>query len=228
LPARSRGTIDVDLDVLLVYPDVDVLRLGQHGHRHRGGVDAAARLRDRHPLDAVDTALELELAPCPPALDEENGFFEPAYAGRARVHHFDLPALALGVLGVHPRDIGGEEPRLVTTRPRPDLQEHALAIVLVTGEEQALELLFQGCLALLQLVDLDLGQLVELPIAALAQEVAGFALTTKDLPILGEALDDLQAVGVLLAKAGVLGGLAEDGWISEGARELIRALFDLS
>ena len=42
--------------------DVDLLGLGQHQHAGGGGVDPALRLGDRHPLDPVHAALELQQA----------------------------------------------------------------------------------------------------------------------------------------------------------------------
>jgi hypothetical protein len=63
LAAGARGAEDVDPQVVRVDLDVDLLGLGQHQHAGRGGVDAALRLGDRHPLHAVHAALELQPGP---------------------------------------------------------------------------------------------------------------------------------------------------------------------
>src|SRR5207249_4059504 len=103
-------------------------------------------LGDRHALDPVDAALELEPAPRAAALDEEDHVLETAGAGLAGGHHLDLPALALGVLRVHARQVSGEERRLVAARTRADLDEDVLVVVGVARQEQALQLLLEGCL----------------------------------------------------------------------------------
>ena len=59
-PPAPRGPEHLHLDVLGPQLHVHLLHLRQHGHRGRGGVDAAAGLRLRHPLDPVDAALELQ------------------------------------------------------------------------------------------------------------------------------------------------------------------------
>ena len=60
LAARAAAAEDVDAQVVLVDRHVDLLGLGQHQHAGRAGVHAALRLGDRHPLDAVHAALELQ------------------------------------------------------------------------------------------------------------------------------------------------------------------------
>ena len=60
LAAGAAAAEDVDAQVVLVDLDVDVLGLGHHQHAGGAGVDAALRLGDRHPLHAVDAALELQ------------------------------------------------------------------------------------------------------------------------------------------------------------------------
>ena len=63
LAARPGAALDVDPEVLLLVDvDLDLVGLGQHDDRRGARVDAAARLRRRDALDAVDAALELEPA----------------------------------------------------------------------------------------------------------------------------------------------------------------------
>src|SRR5207247_1851974 len=71
-------------------------------------MDPPAPLRDRDPLDAVDAALELEAAPRPATLDEEDRVLDAPRTGRAGVHDLDFPALALRVLRVHAHKVLGE------------------------------------------------------------------------------------------------------------------------
>ena len=53
---RRSQVVRVDLDL-------DLLGLGDHEHAGRGGVDAALRLGDGHPLHAVHPALVLQPRP---------------------------------------------------------------------------------------------------------------------------------------------------------------------
>src|SRR3989440_302734 len=228
LTAGARRAIDVHAQILLLHPHVHVLGLRQHGHRHGGGVDAAARLGDRHTLHPVDAALELEPAPRAAALHEQDDVLETADAGGAPVHHLDLPALRLRVLGVHARELGGEQRRLVAAGAGADLDEDVPVVVGILGEDELLQLVFERGLARGQLVDLALRQLGQLAIAALGQDVPGLAEPLEDVLVLGELLDDLLNVGVLFTQARVLGLLAEDRGVGESALDLMRALFDLA
>ena len=173
LASGTRGAIDIHPDVLVLDPDVHVLRLREHGNRHRGGVDPPAGLGGRHALNAVDTALELQPAPCAPALDEEDDLLEAADAGGVTVHHLHLPPLALRVLRVHPREIGGEQSGLVSARTRADLDEDVPLIVGIPGQEQRPELLLERRLASGQVIDLRLGHRAHLPVGVLGEDVAG-------------------------------------------------------
>jgi len=75
------------------------------------------------PLHAVDAALELEPAHAPRPCTKSMTSLRPPNAGGARVHHLDLPALRLRVLGVHARELGGEQRRLVAAGAGADLDE---------------------------------------------------------------------------------------------------------
>ncbi len=125
----------VDLEVRVVDGDVDVLGLGQHGHGRRGGVDAPLRLRIGDPLHPVDPALELEPGENAPAL--HLGHDLPVAAGRALALGEDLhlPALQVRVAGVHAQEIAREQGRLVPAGPGADLEDGALLVRLVLGQE---------------------------------------------------------------------------------------------
>src|SRR5262249_2708146 len=196
--------------------------------RDRGGMDTSGRLGHRHPLHAMHAALELEPAPGAAALDEQDDVLEPAGAGDARVHHLDLPALALGVLRVHAAELGREQRRLVATGARTNLHEDVLVVVGIAGQQQALEVNFQGALARRELVDLGLGQLGQLSVAALGRDVLSLAHLAKNVAVPAEAPADLLPVGVLLGEAGVLGLLREDGGARQPPGDLLRPLFDLA
>src|SRR5437867_8088455 len=141
----------------------------------------------------MDPTLEFQSAPGALALDEEDDFLVAADARRAGVHDLDLPALTLGVLRVHPQQVAGEEARLVTSGACADLDEDVLVVVGIARQEQALEIALECRLAGRELIDLELGQLGQLAVAAVGQEVARLAATAQDFAVLTEALDDLAA-----------------------------------
>src|SRR5437764_7039197 len=60
LSARTARAEHVYAQVLLVDPDVDLLRLGQHGNRRRGSMDAARGLGLRYALHPMHARFELE------------------------------------------------------------------------------------------------------------------------------------------------------------------------
>ena len=121
--------------------DVDVLGLGQHEDAGGAGVDAALRLGDRHPLDAVDAAFVLQ--PC--STDGAARSRGPSTAttdvlvaaevGLGGVESLGLPALPLGVAQVHPQQVAGEQRRLVAALARLDLEDDVLVVVGILGQQ---------------------------------------------------------------------------------------------
>ena len=61
-PPGPGDAVDVDPQVVGVDLDLGLLDLGHHQDAGRGGVDPALGLGDRHALDPVHAALELEHA----------------------------------------------------------------------------------------------------------------------------------------------------------------------
>ena len=100
----------------------------------------AARFGGRHALHAMDAALVLQLAVGAASFDGGDDFLEPADAGVAARHHFDPPALALGVLAVHAEQLGGEQRRLVAARAGADFEHDVLVVVRILRDQQHLEL----------------------------------------------------------------------------------------
>ena len=135
LAAGPAAAEDVDAQVVLVDGDVDLLGLGQHQHAGGAGVDAALGLGDRHPLHAVDAALELEqgvrrLAGRRRALglDRDGHGLVAAEVGLGGVEDLGRPAATLGVAGVHPEQVAGEQRRLLAALARLDLEEGVLGV----------------------------------------------------------------------------------------------------
>ena len=159
LAARAGGAIGVDAQLGGVDADLHVLGLGQHGHRGGGGVDAAGGLGDGHALHAVHAGLVLELLEHVAPLNEQRALLHAAQLGGAVLDELGLPAVAVGVMGVHAQKLRGEQPGLVAARARAHLQHGVARIVRIPGQQhdarpgrQVGELRFQ-------LADLLAGQL---------------------------------------------------------------------
>ena len=135
--ARAEG---VDAQILVVDLDVDFLGFGQHRDRRRRGVESSGRFGRRHALHAMDAAFVLQAAVDAASLDGGDDFLEPADAGVAARHHVDAPALALGVLPVHPEQLAGEERGFVAAGAGADLEDDVLLVVGILRDQQDLQL----------------------------------------------------------------------------------------
>ena len=131
---RSCGSID----------DLDVLGLGHHPDAGGAGVDAALALGDRHALDAVHPALELQPRPRRLAgrggaarLHRDPHVLVAAEVGLGGVEHLGAPATALGVPQVHPQQVAGEQGRLLAALPRLDLEDDVAVVVGVARDRAA-------------------------------------------------------------------------------------------
>ena len=228
LAAGPGGAVDVDLHVLVFHLDVHVLGLGQDRDGDRRGVNATARLRGGDALDAVHPALELEPTPRAAALDEQDDLLEPADAGGVGIHHLHLPPLPLRVLAVHPQEIRGEQRRLVSPRPRADLQEDVSVVVRIARDEQRPQLLLESSLLLLEVVDLRLGHLAHFPVGIVGEDVAGFGDAGEHALVVAEPLDRIAQLGRRFGRAGIERGLCHHGRVGELMVQLAPARLDLA
>jgi hypothetical protein len=74
-----------------------------------------------------------------------------------RRKHLHFPALRFGVARVHAEDFGGEESGLVSAGAGADFEDDVLLVVGIFGQQQDLQLFFDGGDARLQLVEFFLG-----------------------------------------------------------------------
>src|SRR5690606_1049292 len=166
LAARAARTVDVNAQVVLVELNVVVLGLGQHGDRGRRRVDAPRGLGHRHALDAVHARLVLEAAEHAAALDRDDHLLDPAAPGVADRERLERPAAQLGVALVHAIEAAGEPGRLPAAGARADLQDRALGVRLVLGQQRQLDRPLQRRQAPLQRAQLLLGERAHLPVEA--------------------------------------------------------------
>ena len=169
-PHRRRGLVDVlaagaagaehlHFDVLGPEVHIHGLHLRQHRHGGGGGVDAPAGLRLRHPLHPVDAGLKFQPGIGAVAGDHKVGLLDAAQLRLVIVEQAHLPAPAVGVHGVHPKQRVGKEGALFPADAAADFHNDVLVVVGVPGQQQDFQLLLQGLQVLLGLGVLLLAEL---------------------------------------------------------------------
>jgi hypothetical protein len=138
-----------------------------------GGVHAALGFGGGNALHAMHAALPLHLGVNALALDNGDHFLVAAHAGLRERQQLDLPAMLLGKARVHAEHLGGKERGLVAARAGADFQDHVLLVVGILGQQQRLDLFFEGGSRGAKRGDLFLGHGAHLGIA-LGQHGAGF------------------------------------------------------
>ena len=70
------------------------------------------------------------------ALDHERDLPQAPHVGDLAVEHLDLPPVEVGVALVHLEEVGGPEVALLAALAAADLDDHVLAVVGVTRDQQ--------------------------------------------------------------------------------------------
>ena len=133
LATGAAGAIGINTQIILVDLHVDILDFRQYRHRNRGSMDAAGRLGIRHPLHPVHAAFELQTGIGSRAGNAKNHFLETAKVRGIGIHHFDPPALRLGVARIHPEQVPGEQRRFLAAGAATDFHDDVLVVVRVFG-----------------------------------------------------------------------------------------------
>ena len=173
LAPRPAGAEGVYLQILGVDVHVHLFRLGQDSHGGGGGVDAALGLCFGHALHPVDAAFVLQPGVGPLPIDEEADLLKAPQLCLVEGDNLGLPALALGVGGVHPVEVVGEQGSLLPTGAAADFHNDVLPVVGVLGQQEQLQLLLQAGELYPLLPDLLLGHLLQLPVGGLLQQLLG-------------------------------------------------------
>ena len=138
LSAGAGGAEGVDAQVVSVQLELHVVHLRQHRHGDGAGVDAPAGLGLRHPLDTVDAALVLHPGVGPRPVQGEHGLFHAAQLGLVGADLLLLPPSLHAVHAVHPAQRVGKKGGLFAAHPGTHLDDDALAVVRVLGDEEGL------------------------------------------------------------------------------------------
>ena len=173
----------------------------------------------------MHAAFVFQLAVRAAALDGRDDFLEPADAGVARRHQLEPPALALGVLAVHPEQLGGEERRLVAARAGADFEDDVLFVVRILGIEQDLELGEQRVAAGDERLQLLLRELAHVGIGR-GGELLRLREVARDDLVFAEALDERLDLGRGLGELPVLGRIALDLGRPEVGHQLVVSPFN--
>ncbi len=224
LPAGAAGAHDVDLEVLVADLDVDVLGLGQHGHRGGGGVDPPLGLGGRHALDPVHAALVLQPAVDLVPRDGSDDLLDALGGAVVQRQDLGLPVVALGVAAIEPEEVGGEERSLLAARAGADLEQDVLVVVGIPGQQQDLESV--GQLHQLRAVSLQLllGQVPHLRVAHHLLVLGDALLGVAHLAV---GLHDVRDFGPLLGELEVLVAVADHLGLAEQPVQLHVARLDI-
>ena len=136
LTARAGAAVGVDLQVLRVDVHLDGVHLRQHGHGGGAGVDASAGLRLRYALDAVHPAFKLQAGVRPLPADEQACLTHAAELRLVEVRKLGLPAVRVGVHGIHSIETMRKERRFFPADTGAQLQNDIAVIVRVARQQQ--------------------------------------------------------------------------------------------
>ena len=222
LAARARRALDVDPEVAgLVDLHLDLVHLGQDDDGRSARVDAAAGLRRRDALHAMDAALELEPAVGAVAGDLEDRLLDAADAGLVEAHEVRVEPVLQGIPGVHPQELGREQRRLLAAGAGPDLHDDVAVVVGIARDERDLEILDEPRLPGLELRDLVAGHRLHLLVRLGVEHVAGAGQLLADVAQLPVRGDDRLQAGQLPPQPAQLVGIREHLGRSQLAADLV-------
>ena len=225
LPARARGAADGDLELVRADFNVHLLGFGEDRNRRGGSMDAAAGLGGGDALDAVDSTLIAEVAVDILPLHGSDDFLVAAERGRAGVDRLDLPPLRFRVAGVHAKEVGGEEGRLIPAGAGADLEDGVAAIVWIRREDGRLEIHLKGHATSVQLARLGLDHLKHPGLVlVLRAERLVIAGASKNLGVIDKTRDRGLEPRMLAGKLGGATRVGKGGAVRERGLDLAEAL----
>ena len=139
LTAGTGSPVDLHLDVRRIDLHVHLFHFRQHRHGGRGGVNPAAGLRLRHPLNPVNAGFVLHPRISSPAVDDEVRLLHAPQLGFIVIEQLHAPSLLGGIHGVHPKQTVGKQGAFLSAHTAPNFHNHVLFVVGVFGQQQNLQ-----------------------------------------------------------------------------------------
>src|SRR5215468_3709855 len=133
----------VDAQVLGADVEIDVLHFRKHSHRRCRGMNAPARFRGGHALHAMHARFVLEARKHPLAGNRSHDLLVAAKRVFRQADDVRLPAAFLRVAAVHAKEVGREQRGLVTPGAGPHLQDGALFIGRILGQQLHAQLVLE-------------------------------------------------------------------------------------
>src|ERR1022692_4100060 len=227
LAAWAGGAEGVNAQIFGFDLDVDVFGFRQHRDGDGGGVHASLLLGGGNALHAMHAAFVLELRKNAVAFDDGDDFLQASGRRLRRGEYLHLPALRLGIAGVHAEDFGGEESGFVSAGAGADFEDDVLFVVGVFGQQQDFQLFFDGGDAGLQLVEFFLSVSAHLGIFFVGEHSFTFGYAAREILVFAILLDDGRDLAVRLGSLLVSSRVVDDIRRSESAGQLFVAGFDL-
>ena len=159
---------------------------------------AAAGLRLRHALDAVDAGFKFEPGIRARALDLKIRFLHAAKLRLVIVEERHGPMLRLGVHRVHPVQAVGEQGAFLAADAAPDLHDDALVVVRVAREKENFQFLLQRLQLFLVLGKFLLAERLHLRLQPLGEHGAQILLLRLRAPVAAVGRDDGLELPLLL------------------------------
>ena len=207
--------------------DVHVFGFRQHSDRHGRSVNAALRLGLGHALHAMHAALVLHARIHAVAFDDGDDFLQSADARLRRREHFHLPALGFGVAVVHAEDLRREQRGFVAAGSGADFQDDVLLVIRILGQQQHLQLFFDGANALFQAIELLLRIGAHLGIALVLEHRLALANAARQVLVLAILLHDRLQLAVRLRGLLIARRVGDDLRRSQRLCQLFVFRFDL-
>jgi hypothetical protein len=160
----------------------------------------------------VHAALEAQVAvgAAPTHLDDR--LLDTANAGLAEAHHVSLPALALGVAGIHAHQLGSEQGRFIAASASAHLEDDILLVQRVFRHQQRAQAGHDRLALIAELIQLFAGQGRHLRIG-----VVGHCLSLGDLGFdalqFAIGLDRVIQIGPFTSELKRLLGIRRDLWL---------------
>ena len=132
-------------------------------------MNAAARLRNRHALNAVNAALKLQMRPHLGSGNLNHHLFDATAFRDARVDGFDRPSLGLGITRIHSQKISGKKAGFVSPGAGADFQDDVAVFIRVFGQNRQLQLLFQRRQFSIQFRKVVSGQFLQFGVGRLSE-----------------------------------------------------------